>query len=487
NERIKSEKEQIEIELDQLKKSLNQEKEVIKNRESEAKSELTRLKRETKEVSEKLKTIQNEKSALTSEREVWKRKENEITLAQKSLKTELLQKESELKDLQDEKKRIEAQLNKSKDENARLLDQLFNVGSSKGGGEDGTSYEALAMKLDEVEIESNMKDSQICELEITKQKLQTRIESLEASTARLTTKLQAANADSAQIRKDFDNLVRGLENRLTKSHLEIEELHAHITKLKEQLIEKSHSAGTNKQRTNEDVNQLAMAEQTIKSLKEQIDKYKVSQGDLEQKLFLVNKKLSEADDEQHANIRTFEQLIAQAEKTCNNLRSKLEKMQKEHAQDKEQLIRNHQNVIGMFNKQKDEEIAQITKAMQIRIEAIEKRHRDVVAAESSGNDGSNSKKVIILEQEKTQLENSLKSLQAECARLDETLKQVQMGYLNAVSDKDQLTNAKREAEKKIKAMEVELQTIKTESSMKDTQLQEVLAKNMELAVQLSSK
>ncbi|CAG8506408.1 23661_t:CDS:2 [Gigaspora rosea] len=499
-QKLKLEKEQVESELDQLKKSLNEEKEMIKNRESEVQNELTRLKRETKEVSAKLKTIENEKSVLAkiSEEKQGNLHQKDSELKDLRQKLEIfnqklleLNKEKALTDnkvamLVDEKKRIEAELHRSKDENARLLDQLFNVGSSKGG-DNGTSYEALAMKLDEIEIESNMKDSQICQLEITKQKLQTRIESLEASTARLTARLQAANSDSAQIRKDFDNLARGLENRLTNSHLEIEELHAQITKLNEQLIEKTHSGGIHQQNINEEANQLAIAEQTIKSLKEQIEKYKISQDDLEKKLFLVNKKLSEADDEQHANIRTFEQLIAQAEKTIMNLKSKMEKMQKEHTQDKDQLIRNHQNTIGMFNKQKEEEIAQITKTMQLRMEALEKRQRDMASTGSSDKDGSNNlQKVIILEQEKDQLENSLKSLRAECARLNETLKQVQNGYLDAVNDKDQLTTAKREADKKIKAMEVEIQTIKIESNRKEAQLQEVLAKNMELIVQMTS-
>ncbi|CAG8473829.1 42680_t:CDS:2 [Gigaspora margarita] len=465
-QKLKLEKEQVESELDQLKKSLNEEKAMIKNRESEVQNELTRLKRETKEVSAKLKTIESEKSVLAKISEEKQDNLHQKNSELKDLRQKLeifnqklleLNKEKALTDnkvtiLEDEKKRIEAELSKSKDENARLLDQLFNVGSSKGGDD-----------------------------EITKQKLQTRIESLEASTARLTARLQAANSDSAQIRKDFDNLARGLENRLTNSHLEIEELHTQITKLKEQLIEKTHPGGMHQQNINEEANQLAIAEQTIKSLKEQIEKYKSSQDDLEKKLFLVNKKLSEADDEQHANIRTFEQLIAQAEKTIMNLRSKMEKMQKEHAQDKDQLIRNHQNTIGMFNKQKEEEIAQITRTMQLRMEALEKRQRDMAATGSNDKDGFNSQKVIILEQEKDQLENSLRSLQAECARLNETLKQVQNGYLEAVNDKDQLITAKRETEKKIKAME-----IKTESNRKEAQLQDVLAKNMELIVKMTS-
>ncbi|CAG8527143.1 14128_t:CDS:2 [Cetraspora pellucida] len=491
-QKLKSEKEQIEIELNRLKESSNQEKEIIKNRESETQSELNRLKRETKEISEKLKVVENEKNTLSkiceehqgnmqtlekntaSERQTWKQKEMVLFQKEteiKDLRQELetfnqklleLSKEKALTDnkvitLEDEKKRIEVELNKKLDENSRLLDQLFNMGSSsRSDGEDGTSYEALKMRLDDVEIESSMKDSQICELEIIKQKLQTRIEGLEASTARLTAKLQEAGADSNRIR-----------NQLTNSHIEIEELHAHITKLKEQLIGTNRSAGTHI--NNNDASKLADAEQTIKSLEEEIELYKISQSELEQKLLTLNKKLQAADDELHANVRTFEQLVEQAEKTFRN---KIEKMQREHAQDKDQLVRNHQNTIGMFNKQKDEEIAQISKTMQMRVEALEKRYKDMAAAEFS---------------DKSQLENSFKLSQSECARLNEKLIQLQMGYINAVNDKEQLTNAKREAEKKIKAMELELQVVKNESSKKDTQLRDLSAKNMELVVQMTSK
>ncbi|CAG8572239.1 19098_t:CDS:1, partial [Racocetra fulgida] len=477
-QKLKSEKEQAEIERENQYQQLKSELDRIKGSSNEeTQNEFNQLKRETKEINEKLKTVLNEKNVLAkiceehedsmqalekksaSERETWKQKEIVLLKKETEIK-ELHQKLLELSKaksltdnkvitLEDEKKRIEAELNKKLDENSRLLDQLFNVGSSsRSNGGDGTSYEALKMRLDDVEIESSMKDSQICELEITKQKLQTRIEGLEASTARLTAKLQEASADSNRIR-----------NQLTNSHIEIEELHTHITKLKEQLIGKTHSAGTHQPNiNNDDSRKLADAEQTIKSLKEELEQYKISQVDLEQKLLSLNKKLQAADDELHANVRTFEQLIAQAEKT---FRGKIEKMQREHTQDKEKMQREHQNTIGMFNKQKEEEIAQISKTMQMRVEALEKRHRDMAAAEFSENNGSNSKRVLILEQEKSQLENSLKSTQSECVRLNDTLKQLQMGYLDAVNDKDLLTNAKREVEKKIKAMEIELQEVNT--------------------------
>ncbi|CAG8658223.1 9778_t:CDS:2, partial [Scutellospora calospora] len=237
---------------------------------------------------------------------------------------------------------------------------------------------------------------------------------------------------------------------------------------------KTHLAGAHNQNINDDdANRLANAERTINSLKEQIEKYKISKDELENKLLELNKKLSDVDDEQHANIQTFEKLIAQAEKTIANLKNKIDKMQKEHSQDirnkVDKMQKEHQNIIGMFNKQKDEEIAQVTRTMEMRLESFMKRQKDVAAGDK---DGSNSKRVIILEQEISQLENSLKYSQTECTRLNESLKQVQMKYLNAVSDKDQSTNAKREVEKKIKAIETELRMVKEESRRKDSQLQE---------------
>ncbi|CAG8806522.1 4257_t:CDS:1, partial [Racocetra fulgida] len=64
---------------------------------------------------------------------------------------------------------------------------------------------------------------------------------------------------------------------------------------------------------------------------------------------------------------------------------------------------------------------------------------------------------LTLEQRITELEHSLKLSKSECVRLNEKLAQIQVEYLNAVNDKDQLTLAKRESDKKVKALEAQLE------------------------------
>jgi len=57
------------------------------------------------------------------------------------------------------------------------------------------------------------------------------------------------------------------------------------------------------------------------------------------------------------------------------------------------------------------------------------------------------------------LENLLKTSQGECDPLSETLIQVQMGYLDAINGKDQLTHENREVERKFRTLESQYQEV----------------------------
>ncbi|CAG8527928.1 14577_t:CDS:2 [Dentiscutata erythropus] len=153
------------------------------------------------------------------------------------------------------------------------------------------------------------------------------------------------------------------------------------------------------------------------------------------------KKLAETDVEQQKIVQTFEKSLAQSEKTCENLRIKLNKVEKE----KGQLI---QGNIGSFKK--DETGIPL------------KRSSDSVVTETlNGKDNSNVINSLTLEQRIIELENALKLSTTECDRLNEKLAQVEVGYLNAVNDKDQLALAKRESDKKVKALEAQLESVST--------------------------
>jgi predicted nucleic acid-binding Zn-ribbon protein len=64
-----------------------------------------------------------------------------------------------------------------------------------------------------------------------------------------------------------------------------------------------------------------------------------------------------------------------------------------------------------------------------------------------------------LGQKVKELENLLKTSQEECDRLNETLAQVQMGYLDAMNDKDQLTHEKREIDKRLRNLESQYEEV----------------------------
>ncbi|CAB4411920.1 unnamed protein product [Rhizophagus irregularis] len=381
------------------------------------------LETEKKKIEGDLSKISEEKSRLSSQ----------LTDARKQLD----RLKEQFKDLKDDDESRILRLTKEKEE---LKDKLSNISS--------THSEELKAKLNKIEIEYEKKEMEICQLETSKRQLQTRIEGLEASTNRLTIKLKAAESDAEQTKRNADIQSRELQNRLRDSQIEIEELHKQVTDLRQKLIEKEHIVEThNRQSANKDDVRLSNATMTITTLNKQIEKYKVSHEVLEEQIASLNKKLSDADGK-------ADKSITQAEKTISMLRNKLDTIQKEHTQEKNQL-----------KVQQEEEIANLTKML----ESIEKRQRNI-----STNDGNiSSSKLSDLEQKIKELESLLKKSQGECDRLSETLAQVQMRYLDAINDKDQLTHEKREVDKRFRTLE--------------TQYQEVLQKNMDLAIQLSSR
>ncbi|CAG8440031.1 1163_t:CDS:2 [Scutellospora calospora] len=171
--------------------------------------------------------------------------------------------------------------------------------------------------------------------------------------------------------------------------------------------------------------------------KKQIDMHKAQ-------IVTLTKKLAEADAEKRRMMQVFQKTMETSERNSANLKNELDLMR----QEKENLIRKkfHGNSIN-------ESLSQLET--------------------SDGQIINSNDKIDILEQRIAGLENSLKISNLECDQLRETLAQVQFKYLDAINDKDQLTQMKRNLEKKVKSM--------------GDQLEDVLAKNLELVVQITSK
>jgi chromosome segregation ATPase len=275
---------------------------------------------------------------------------------------------------------------------------------------------------------------EICQLETNKKQLQTRIEGLEASTNRLTLKLKAAESDAEQTKRNADIQMRELQSRLTDSQTENEELHSQMTDLRQKLIEKEHIVETHNRRSDSKDDDASI---TIMNLNKQIEKYKISQEVLEGQIVSLNKKLSEADGQRHSVIQNIDKSAEQAEKTISMLRNKLVKAQ---------------NEMNVLKEQHEKEMASFTEVMQTRLETLERRQRQ---RNLSTSDGEN----VVSEQKVKELENLLKELQGERDRINETLAQVQMKYLDAINDKDQLTHEKREVDKRYRNLESQYQEV----------------------------
>ncbi|CAG8600676.1 7255_t:CDS:2, partial [Scutellospora calospora] len=157
----------------------------------------------------------------------------------------------------------------------------------------------------------------------------------------------------------------------------------------------------------------------------------------------LTKKLAETDVEQRKIIQTFEKSMVQSEKTCANLMNKLNTAQ----QEKDQL---RQNILGSIGSFKSDDTETPLETNDMRLSDIETLNNNTI---------TETMKPLSLEQRIIELENSLKLSKSECARLNEKLSEVQIGYLNAINDKDQLASSKRESDKKIKTLEAQLESV----------------------------
>ncbi|CAJ0921154.1 2243_t:CDS:10, partial [Entrophospora sp. SA101] len=161
------------------------------------------------------------------------------------------------------------------------------------------------------------------------------------------------------------------------------------------------------------------------SLYKNIYTYKQELEVLQQQLETSNKKISEKDDEQYNLIQTLEKTVMDCEAKFDTLK------------------KDHQKALNSLRKQHEDEIKNITTEMQKKLELMEKKQRNT----SSSNDNGN------FEENKRQLELT----KGEYDRLNEKLAQIQMEYLDAVHNKDQLIEEKHTAERKIKSLEIELE------------------------------
>ncbi|CAG8546826.1 10731_t:CDS:2 [Paraglomus occultum] len=430
------------------------------------------LKEKDRILSEKLSLLE----AARTDKEAMKQKLIEVGREKVSVDNRIRELEGEKKKIEEDMKKLESRLTdktreydrlkeqsaqwRESDKQKRLLEQEINE-MKRGRGEKD-------LQISHLETEMDKKDAEIRQLDTLKKQLQAKIEGLEASQTRFNSKLRAAEADASTAMRNADSQVREMQNRLNNSQNEIEELHNQITELKQKLIEKEgFRSPPRSPHTREDVNvRLSTATQTIMSLEKQVEKLKAVQDMLNSENAALKKSLSESETSQHAIMQAFEQSISQTEKTVSTLRERLDTTQKECALEKERLIQTHKELTESLQQRYSEQMAELKNTLQ----SYEKRERDLSATGHDARDSADVK-LLRLQAQITSFEKELKESKNECLKLNEALSQVQMSYLDAVNEKDQILKTKKDLEKKLKSQEDDMQ--------------QLMAKNMELVMQIS--
>ncbi|GBC02194.1 hypothetical protein RclHR1_00450029 [Rhizophagus clarus] len=444
---MESQRDKLDKELTKIKSDYNEKmkafEELTNNVENIEKQKVS-LSKLLEDHQNGMQTFMKENAA---EREAWHQKESDLI---SNYELELREKDSKLEELHDE-------LDHTRKHSEELEELLREAKEAE------TKQLELSQKLEAALQECVNKDIEISNLEMFKKQSQARIDSLESSASRLTTKLRAFETDTEQAKRNADAKINDLQNRLKDSMTEIEDLHNQVSDLKHNLIEKeamvlNHSRSSSRDGPTIDTSKIT-------SLTMQIEEYKVTHQNLEAQIATLTQQLQELHREKNSTITAFEHSITQAEKTVDGLREKIKTMATEHEEEKKLISKNHQLSLQKLNKQKDDEIVEITEFTQSRLAALEKRQRNITNTTDRFNN-DDAKKVEILEKRLLELENSLRESRSECDKLNEKIMHVQQKYADSISEKDKVVKERKDMEKKIKSMDAELKMI--------------LAKNMEL-------
>ncbi|CAG8731459.1 13922_t:CDS:2, partial [Racocetra persica] len=410
-----------------------------------------------------------------------------------SEKTQIL---AELEKIKEERQHIEEECLELKAELKKIVEErdtlagLINIMKVKWEKE----YQNLQAKYQESELNITLLESRVMELQQEHVRTQSELYELRSSREVESEKLQAVENQKAALSKFFEDQQNGVqmmmkgiaaereawqrkETELVEQQLiiqetmkrketevdalrkELENVLADKRAIKQKLID----AGKENVEANGRIRELEAEkkrnENELAKLKNVEGKFSIQLGDSKKQIekhkaqiLTLTKKVAEAETEKRKIIQAFEKTMATTERNSVYLKNELDLMK----QEKENLIRNKFHEKEKLMSKKFHGSSFLTQ-FGISEEPI-----------IDGND-----KIDILEQRVVELENSLKTSNLECDRLRETLADVQFKYLDTINDKDQLILTKRELDKKVKAL--------------NDQLEDVLAKNVELVTQMSSR
>lgn len=455
----------------------------------------------------------------------------------------LLKKESskQLENLEIEKSREMENLQKiNRDEVANLESKLLNASNKLAAIEN--SFQELNSEYQQCTQNSSQTSTELTSAYEKVQEFEDKNRILEKNCEELFDEKIKLNAEKEMFLKDIQKIKLEkleLENELKESHDKLDEF---MKSMKEKWesqyrdLEQKHKESELKLKESVEKNELIyeklmkereksksnemdheQSKERLRALEKQNEENIKELKDLQLLIKSENERWKDKEENFMINYEKLEMKLKQKESDYDIINDELEFITAEKQSIKQKLFDNDKEKILIdrekrqieikfkklleekenLSKQLDEienqhreEISIIAKEIQKRLESLEKNQKNLLTNNNNKNNHDRTSKLL---QKITDLENSLKSSKLECEKLNEKLTEIQLYHFEAVNEKNKVIEEKSEAQKKIKLLESRLESFDKLSGLEKNDLRlmekyhEVLAKNMELTIQLSSK
>ncbi|XP_021352247.1 CAP-Gly domain-containing linker protein 1-like [Mizuhopecten yessoensis] len=328
-------------------------------------------------------------------------------------------------------------LTETEDQNVVFLDQIeelthkFSQAENKVKGYESSRLEEGA-KTSQVSIELEEKSSKVAELEDTLSSRNREVKELQNKLSELNEEVKTSTIRRQKLQETIDNLSAQLTNSGDASNslnTEIQNLKSQISELQRQVESGRHK----EQQLTDEKNQLELQMSDMVS----------NSGDSSKRLSLMNDQLTE----RNRKIQELQTDLSNSTQKWGRINDQLTQLQLEREREKENLISKHEENINTFRSQIEDMQRALDKAnnkMKTKSEDFEKEKEEAIKRKQ-GEINSLKKQ---LEQSREDLDKQEVQTQAHKRVLD-----------TITTEKDALQFEKEKAEKQVKRLEGEKETI----------------------------
>ncbi|XP_064612124.1 CAP-Gly domain-containing linker protein 1-like isoform X3 [Liolophura sinensis] len=463
-------------------------------------SEYDRFREDTEESIKKLKTrlaeLEKEKVELTGRLEDEKRKTEDLQfqIEEESICKDDLEVSQSIKTEEDEAKvkELELQVKLERERADKLEEEMKKMKSvleaaqsqSKSSDDLHTMYldqiEELTHKLSQAEnkikaFESGKQDdvaktsqlnaqltersSRLAEVETALDTKKRDMKQLESRLAELEDEVKAGNTKQQKLQATIDDLTAKISSKDAASS----SMNSEIQQLKNRFEDSQRQLEASKAKSEH------LADDKLK-LEQQIGDLMQNSGDSASQLSILNEQLRDKDrkiEEQQADLSSFTQKIAERE-------TALETLKQDHLQGVEELVSKHKEELKSLQENRDDVQAEVEK-LQTKIKTLLEQH------EQEKTELENTR-----QREVTELKQTLQTVQEEQKKLEEIITQNKENMEKISTDNENIKFEKEKLERSVKKLEGEKEGLSCEVSKIQAELEQVKAEHGQLDSQHGS-